>query len=68
MHDLDAQSLDYELEPAEFVSELAECFHLYFTGVGGARIHCKYVRPKKRGSEKGSGVVMFHGYSCDSGD
>jgi cephalosporin-C deacetylase len=68
LRELDAQPLDYELVPAEFTSELAECFHLYFTGVGGARVHCKYVRPKKASGEKGPGVVMFHGYSCDSGD
>lgn len=68
LRDLDAQPLDYELVPAEFTSGLAECFHLYFTGVGGARVHCKYVRPRKASSEKGPGVVMFHGYSCDSGD
>ncbi|WP_379145493.1 acetylxylan esterase [Paenibacillus sp. sgz500992] len=68
LNDLNTQPLDYELVPAEFTSELAECFHLYFTGVGGARVHCKYVRPKKAAQEKGPGVVMFHGYSCDSGD
>ncbi|WP_019912397.1 acetylxylan esterase [Paenibacillus sp. HW567] len=68
LRDLDAQPLDYELVPAEFTSELAECFHLYFTGVGGARIHCKYARPKKAAQEKGRGIVIFHGYSCDSGD
>ncbi|AIQ16866.1 acetyl esterase [Paenibacillus sp. FSL H7-0357] len=68
LNDLNAQPLDYELVPAEFTSELAECFHLYFTGVGGARVHCKYVRPKKAAQGKGPGVVMFHGYSCDSGD
>ncbi|WP_151737790.1 acetylxylan esterase [Paenibacillus tengchongensis] len=66
--ELDAQSLDYELVPAEFRSELAECFHLYFTGVGGARVHCKYVRPRMKGAERGRGLVMFHGYACDSGD
>ncbi|OKP82761.1 acetylesterase [Paenibacillus helianthi] len=66
--DLDTQTMDYELVPAEFTSELAECFHLYFTGVGGAKVHCKYVRPKKSEQVKGPGVVMFHGYSCDSGD
>ncbi|KWX80041.1 acetylxylan esterase [Paenibacillus jilunlii] len=68
LRELDAQTLDYELVPAEFTSELAECFHLYFTGVGGAKVHCKYVRPKKAEQAKGAGVVMFHGYSCDSGD
>ncbi|MEK3903175.1 acetylxylan esterase [Paenibacillus sp. FSL R7-0179] len=68
LQELDDQTLAYELVPAEFTSELAECFHLYFTGVGGARVHCKYVRPKKAGASPGAGVVMFHGYSCDSGD
>ena len=68
LHELDAQTMDYELVPAEFTSELAECFHLYFNGVGGAKVHCKYVRPKKAPQTKGPGVVMFHGYSCDSGD
>ncbi|AIQ52917.1 acetylxylan esterase [Paenibacillus sp. FSL R7-0331] len=68
LSELDAQSLEYELEPAAFTSALAECFHLYFTGVGGARIHCKYVRPKNQTEAKGPGVVMFHGYACDSGD
>lgn len=68
LSELDAQSLDYELVPAAFTSLLAECFHLYFTGVGGARIHCKYVRPKLASAGKGPGVVMFHGYGCDSGD
>lgn len=68
LRELDAQTLEYELVAAEFVSELADCFHLYFIGVGGARVHCKYVRPKKTTTGKGPGVVMFHGYSCDSGD
>lgn len=68
LRELDAQPLDYELVPAEFTSELADCFHLYFTGVGGARIHCKYARPKKTVEKEGRGIVIFHGYSCDSGD
>lgn len=69
LRELDVQPLAYELVPAEFTSPLADCFHLYFTGVGGARIHCKYVRPKTiSGGKGGPGVVMFHGYACDSGD
>ncbi|MCW3793041.1 acetylxylan esterase [Paenibacillus sp. LS1] len=67
--ELDAQSLEYELIPAAFTSPLAECFHLYFTGVGGAKIHGKLVRPKAGGSHvKGPAMAMFHGYSSDSGD
>jgi cephalosporin-C deacetylase len=43
-----------------------ECFDLYFTGVGGARVYGKYVRPK--GAAKCPAVLQFHGYSRDSGD
>lgn len=67
LQELDAQPLDCELVPAGFVSPLADCYHLYFTGVGGARIHAKFVKPKII-NDKGSGMAMFHGYSCDSGD
>ncbi len=53
--------------PAEFQSPLAECFHLYFTGVGGARVHAKYLRPIGA-VEKQPAILMFHGYSMNSGD
>jgi len=56
-----------ELVPSKFQAPFAECFHLYFTGVGGARIHAKYLRPKQA-SERHPAVVQFHGYSGNSGD
>jgi cephalosporin-C deacetylase len=56
-----------ELKPAEFQVPFAECFHLYFTGVGGARVHAKYLRPKGA-KAKHPAVLMFHGYSGDAGD
>jgi cephalosporin-C deacetylase len=56
-----------ELIPAQFQVSGAECFHLYFTGVGGARVHAKLLRPK-RSSTPHPAVLMFHGYSTDSGD
>jgi cephalosporin-C deacetylase len=56
-----------ELVPAEFQASNAECFHMYFTGVGGARIHAKLLRPKHINAPHPA-VVMFHGYSGDSGD
>ena len=62
------RSIDPEVEliPAKFQVPFAECFDLYFTGVGGARIHAKYLRPKN--SEKPHpAVLMFHGYSGNSG-
>src|SRR6059036_1135115 len=56
-----------ELVPHELNAPNAECFHLYFTGVGGARIHAKLLRPKTR-DERFPAVLMFHGYSGNSGD
>lgn len=56
-----------ELVPHALNAPFAECFHLYFTGVGGARVHAKYLRPKYA-AEPHPAVVMFHGYSGHSGD
>ncbi len=56
-----------ERRPAEFQTPFAECFDLYFTGVRGARLHAKYLRPKER-SAPAPAVVEFHGYTGNSGD
>lgn len=56
-----------ELVPAEFQAPFAECFDLYFTGVGGARVHAKYLRPKNAPAPHPA-VLMFHGYSGNCGD
>jgi cephalosporin-C deacetylase len=56
-----------ELIPAEFKAANAECFHLYFTGVGGTRIHAKLLRPLKF-PHPHPAVLLFHGYTGDSGD
>ena len=56
-----------EMKPAEFQAPCAECFDLYFTGVRGARIHAKYLRPRRTGRPHPA-VVQFHGYSGDCGD
>jgi cephalosporin-C deacetylase len=56
-----------ELTPHALSAPFAECFDLTFTGVGGARIHAKYLRP--RGSaEPHPALLQFHGYSGSSGD
>jgi cephalosporin-C deacetylase len=65
--DLRAMDPDVELRPAEFQTAQAECFHLYFTGCGGARIHAKLLRPR-RVAEPHPAVLLFHGYTGDSGD
>jgi cephalosporin-C deacetylase len=64
MHALDS---DVELVPHSLNAPFAECFHLYFTGVGGARVHAKYLRPVGV-TEPHPAVVFFHGYSGSSGD
>jgi cephalosporin-C deacetylase len=56
-----------ELAPANFQTPYAECFHMYFTGVGGARVHAKLLRPR-RAPAPHPAVLMFHGYSWHSGD
>lgn len=56
-----------DLAPAEFECAVADCFHLTFSGVRGARVHAKLLRPK-RTTGPHPAVLMFHGYSGDSGD
>lgn len=56
-----------ELVPSDFETSFADCFDLYYTGVGGARIHAKLLRPK-HASEPHPAVLMFHGYSGSAGD
>ena len=45
----------------------AECFDLWFTGVGGARVYAKYLRPKHL-TGRAPAIVAFHGYTGNSGD
>lgn len=63
MHALDG---NVELVPFSLKSRFADCFDLFFTGVGGARVHAKFLRPKKI-EAPGPAVVQFHGYSGNSG-
>jgi len=64
MRAVDAQ---VEWVRSSFQTPQADCFELYYTGVRGARIHAKYVRPKNV-PEPHPAVVQFHGYSSRSGD
>ncbi len=64
MRALDAQ---IDLVPAEFQVPFADCFDLYFTGVGEARVHAKFIRPKQTDAPNPA-VLMFHGYSGSAGD
>lgn len=62
-----ATDANIELIPAAFKAPNVACFDLYFTGVGGARIHAKLIRPAESQAAHPA-VLMFHGYSGDSGD
>lgn len=66
LHELDATKPKPELKPASFSAPGAECFDLWFTGVGGARLYAKYLRPRGQGPHPA--VLQFHGYSGNSAD
>jgi len=57
-----------EMIPSAFQTPFAECFDLYFTGVRGARVYAKYLRPKKAPKTPHPAICMFHGYSGSSGE
>jgi cephalosporin-C deacetylase len=44
-----------------------ECFDLWFTGVGGARVHAQYLRPRQL-KAPAPAVLFFHGYTGNVGD
>ncbi|MDD5728129.1 MAG: acetylxylan esterase, partial [Victivallales bacterium] len=58
---------EIELIPADFPVSFAKCFNMFFTGVGGARVHAKLVRPENLSSPQPA-VLQFHGYAVDCGD
>lgn len=55
------------LTKSEFQCPGAECYDMYFTGVNGARVYAKHLRPSKI-SGKIPAVLLFHGYAGDSGE
>ena len=67
LRELDATDPKPELVPSKEISPKGiECFDLWFTGAGGARIYAKYLRPV--GAKKAPAVLQFHGYSGNGGD
>jgi cephalosporin-C deacetylase len=56
-----------ELIPSDFQVSFAECFDLYYTGVKGARIHAKLLRPKNVMTPQPA-ILQFHGYTGNSGE
>jgi cephalosporin-C deacetylase len=67
LRELDQLKANVEFKPVDVLGNVnAELFDLTFTGVGGARVYAKRLRPK--GAKACPAVVQFHGYSGDSGD
>lgn len=65
---LDAHDPQVELVRDETLSSRnVECYDLWFTGLGGARVYAKYVRPAKI-EAPAPAIVHFHGYTRSSGD
>lgn len=58
---------DVVVEDVEHPAAYARCAHLWFTGVRGARVHAKYLRPADDDGPH-PGVAVFHGYSGASPD
>ena len=62
LSEMEALGTGYELEKAPFDVPGAQMYHMYYTGVHGARIHALFARPAKR-EGKIPAVLQFHGYS-----
>ena len=60
--EMEALGTGFELEKADFQIPGVVCYHMYFTGMGGARIHCKLVMPEKI-EKPMPAVCCYHGYS-----
>ncbi|MDJ0752570.1 MAG: alpha/beta fold hydrolase [Ardenticatenaceae bacterium] len=67
LQEVRATSPDVQLVRSDFQTPFANCYHMYFTGTNGARIHAKLLKPVGQ-SEPGPAVLLFHGYSGSSGD
>lgn len=68
LRELDQQQDQVELKPnTSMASRHADCFDLWFTGVGGARVHAKYLRPRHRVG-KHPALLQFHGYTMNAGE
>lgn len=63
------KSVDPQTEfiEADFRCPNAECYDMYFTGVNGARVYAKHLRPANI-TGKIPAILLFHGYSSNSGE
>ena len=65
--EMNAVDPETEFIKSEFQSPIADCYDMYFTGVRGARIYAKCLKPKNLHG-RAPALLMFHGYTGNSGD
>lgn len=68
LQEMRAVDPDVQLIKSEFQTPHAECYDMYFTGVRGARIHAKYLKPRTPAATPHPAIIQFHGYSGNAGD
>lgn len=66
LDEMNAADPQVSIVKADFWTPAVECYNMYFTGVNGAKIYVKHLRPKNI-TGKIPAVLKFHGYSCNSG-
>ena len=78
LEELDALKMNYYFEDVPFSAPGVVCKMLYFDGIGGAKIGCKFLCPQKVWQDYQENasfpkeatlpaIAMFHGYSANSG-
>lgn len=67
LKELDGFPWNINLTPSEFQAPFADCYDLFFTGVGGTRVYAKYMKPKDQ-TDPNPAIIEFHGYHGNSGD
>lgn len=59
---------DVHREGVELPLPGVRCAHLFFTGLGGARVYAKFLRPESPHPRGNPGLLHFHGYSVQSAE
>jgi cephalosporin-C deacetylase len=67
LQELSAIDADVVRTLADFIQDVADCYHLFFTGTGGARVHAKLLVPKQWKTPCPA-ALHFHGYTMRSGE
>lgn len=65
--EMKATDANAEFIPVDMKAPGIECYDFYFTGVNGARIHCRHTRPANI-KGKIPAVLVFHGYTGNCGE